>query len=219
MNRLAIAAAAMLVLNVAHAERIYKCVDENGNAVFSQTQCSTAAQSLNVEVSRPNESDTRASQERWDTVIQQQDAVRAARNTAAAERARAAQAQIEGAARQKDMQRELSDLQSRQRLELGCRGGRGAQDRACAQAAAKHGRADFRAAHGLPPEPASRTSQASRTTGPVQKQNRGAINPRTGEFYAPAGDGYVSTRNGTYFTSAGPNGVINTRTGEFVPTH
>jgi hypothetical protein len=47
----------------------------------------------------------------------------------------------------------------------------------------------------------------------------GAINPRTGEFYAPAGSGYVGTRDGTYYAPAGPNGVINTRTGEFVPLH
>ncbi|MDD2581900.1 MAG: hypothetical protein PHR66_07900 [Desulfuromonadaceae bacterium] len=47
--------------------------------------------------------------------------------------------------------------------------------------------------------------------------NTGAINPYTGEFYAPAGDGYVSTRNGTYYAPAGPNGVVNTRTGEFSP--
>lgn len=47
----------------------------------------------------------------------------------------------------------------------------------------------------------------------------GAVNPSTGEFYAPAGQGYVSTRNGTYYTPAGPNGVIDTRTGQFIPTN
>lgn len=47
--------------------------------------------------------------------------------------------------------------------------------------------------------------------------NHGAINPFTGEFLAPAGDGYVGTRDGTYYTPAGSHGIINTRTGEFSP--
>lgn len=47
--------------------------------------------------------------------------------------------------------------------------------------------------------------------------NHGAINPFTGEFLSPAGDGYVGTRDGTYYTPAGPNGIINTRTGDFSP--
>lgn len=49
--------------------------------------------------------------------------------------------------------------------------------------------------------------------------NSGAVNPFTGEFYAPAGNGYVSTRTGTFFAPAGPNGVIDTRTGRFVTVH
>lgn len=49
---------------------------------------------------------------------------------------------------------------------------------------------------------------------------RGAVNPVTGEFYAPAGGGnLVGTRDGTLYTPAGPNGYINTRNGQFVPAH
>ena len=49
---------------------------------------------------------------------------------------------------------------------------------------------------------------------------RGAVNPATGEFYAPAGGGnLVGTRDGTLYTPAGPNGYINTRNGQFVPLH
>ncbi len=51
------------------------------------------------------------------------------------------------------------------------------------------------------------------------RYNRGAINPRTGEYYAPAGRGYIGTRDGTYYEPAGPAGVINTRTGEFMPRY
>ena len=47
--------------------------------------------------------------------------------------------------------------------------------------------------------------------------NNGAINTVTGEFLAPAGNGYVGTRDGTFYTPAGPNGVIDTRTGQFSP--
>jgi len=49
--------------------------------------------------------------------------------------------------------------------------------------------------------------------------NAGAINTRTGEFLAPAGEGYVGTRDGRFYTPAGPNGVIDTRTGQFIPMH
>ena len=47
----------------------------------------------------------------------------------------------------------------------------------------------------------------------------GAFNPQSGEHYSSAGPGYVSDRDGTYYAPAGPNGVINTRTGAFIPTH
>lgn len=50
--------------------------------------------------------------------------------------------------------------------------------------------------------------------------SHGAVNPATGEFYAPAGGGnLVGTRDGTLYTPAGPSGYINTRTGQFVPAH
>jgi len=45
------------------------------------------------------------------------------------------------------------------------------------------------------------------------------VNPRTGEALAPISPGYVGTRDGTYYAPAGPSGVINTRTGEFIPTN
>ena len=52
-----------------------------------------------------------------------------------------------------------------------------------------------------------------------QKPNTGLTNPITGEHYTPSGPGYVGTRDGTYYAPAGPNGVINTKTGQFIPTH
>lgn len=45
----------------------------------------------------------------------------------------------------------------------------------------------------------------------------GAINPSTGEFYPAAGHGYVNGRDGTYYAPAGPNAVVDTRTGQIVP--
>lgn len=51
-----------------------------------------------------------------------------------------------------------------------------------------------------------------------QPPPRGTTNVTTGEFLAPIGPNFVGTRNGTVFVPAGPNGLINTRTGRFVPT-
>jgi hypothetical protein len=52
-----------------------------------------------------------------------------------------------------------------------------------------------------------------------QYRSRGAVNPRTGEYYpSTGGGGAVDPRDGTYFAPAGPSGVVNTRTGEFMPT-
>ncbi len=48
----------------------------------------------------------------------------------------------------------------------------------------------------------------------------GAVNPRTGEFYAPAaGGGLTGTRDGRSLVPAGPSGYIDTRSGAFVPAH
>lgn len=43
------------------------------------------------------------------------------------------------------------------------------------------------------------------------------VNSVTGELYVPSGAGYVGTQDGTYYAPAGPNGVIDTRTGQFIP--
>jgi hypothetical protein len=48
--------------------------------------------------------------------------------------------------------------------------------------------------------------------------NAGAIDVRSGQYYAPAGAGYVNPQNGTYYAPSGPNGVVDTRTGAFIPT-
>ncbi len=44
----------------------------------------------------------------------------------------------------------------------------------------------------------------------------GAINPITGEFLVPSGQGYVGTKDGTFYTRTA-GGVINTKTGQFIP--
>jgi hypothetical protein len=46
------------------------------------------------------------------------------------------------------------------------------------------------------------------------KPNTGAINPYSGDFYAPAGnDGYFDVRTGDHLIKTGGNQVFNTRTG------
>jgi hypothetical protein len=48
----------------------------------------------------------------------------------------------------------------------------------------------------------------------------GAINPSTGEYLVPSGDGgYIGTRDGHFYVPAGPHGAIDTRTGRFIPTN
>ncbi len=49
--------------------------------------------------------------------------------------------------------------------------------------------------------------------------NTGLTNPVTGEFLAPAGPNYVGTRDGRLYVPAGPSGIIDTRTGQFIPVH
>jgi hypothetical protein len=51
---------------------------------------------------------------------------------------------------------------------------------------------------------------------PLVPENRGAINPRTGERYLPSGSGVYNPRTGEYYPPSG-NGYINPRTGEYFP--
>ena len=54
--------------------------------------------------------------------------------------------------------------------------------------------------------------------GPPQliPENRGAVNPRTGERYLPSGRGVINPRTGEYYPPGG-GGYFNPRTGEFFP--
>lgn len=63
---------------------------------------------------------------------------------------------------------------------------------------------------------AQSTEPSLSSTDGQEDKNKGAINPRTGEYLAPSGSGYVGTRDGRYYAPAGPSGAIDTRTGEFV---
>ena len=47
-------------------------------------------------------------------------------------------------------------------------------------------------------------------------ENRGAVNPRTGEYYPPSGRGVVNPKTGEYYPPSG-QGYINPRTGAFYP--
>jgi hypothetical protein len=44
------------------------------------------------------------------------------------------------------------------------------------------------------------------------------VNPRNGEVAVPTGPNYTNTRDGTLYVPAGPSGVIDTRSGRFIPT-
>jgi hypothetical protein len=51
---------------------------------------------------------------------------------------------------------------------------------------------------------------------PLVPENRGAINPRTGERYLPSGEGVINPRTGEYYPPSG-KGYFNPRTGEYFP--
>lgn len=64
-------------------------------------------------------------------------------------------------------------------------------------------------------------SPSSRNNSPtvINRSGAGAINPETGEYLTPSGGGYIGTRDGRYYAPAGPNGVIDTQTGRFIPNN
>ncbi len=70
----------------------------------------------------------------------------------------------------------------------------------------------------VPRPPALKQPQAPAVP-PVQAPagNKGAINPRTGEFYPPQGEGIINPRTGEYYPPVRGEGFINPKTGEFYP--
>jgi hypothetical protein len=55
-------------------------------------------------------------------------------------------------------------------------------------------------------------------------QNKGydrgnLVNPQTGEVIVPTGPNYTGTQDGRVYVPAGPHGVIDTRSGRYVPTN
>lgn len=56
-------------------------------------------------------------------------------------------------------------------------------------------------------------------TGPRGSTSRpNLVNPQNGDVAVPTGPNYTNARDGTVYVPAGPNGVIDTRTGSFIPT-
>lgn len=49
--------------------------------------------------------------------------------------------------------------------------------------------------------------------------SQGLVDTESGQFMAPAAGGYTDPRNGTFYAQSGPNGLVDTSTGEFIPTH
>jgi hypothetical protein len=51
---------------------------------------------------------------------------------------------------------------------------------------------------------------------PTLPANRGALNPKTGEFYPSHGEGVINPKTGEFYPPSG-SGYINPRTGEYYP--
>lgn len=53
----------------------------------------------------------------------------------------------------------------------------------------------------------------------VSPSSRRLMDVSSGQYMSPAAGGYTDPRNGTFYAQSGPNGVVNTTTGEFIPSH
>jgi hypothetical protein len=51
---------------------------------------------------------------------------------------------------------------------------------------------------------------------PVLPEHRGALNPKTGEFYPSHGEGVINPKTGEFYPPSG-SGYFNPRTGEYFP--
>jgi hypothetical protein len=51
---------------------------------------------------------------------------------------------------------------------------------------------------------------------PILPGHRGALNPKTGEFYPSHGEGVINPKTGEFYPPSG-SGYINPRTGEYYP--
>jgi hypothetical protein len=70
----------------------------------------------------------------------------------------------------------------------------------------------------IPAPPLSKPmpAQPAPSPNPVLPGNRGALNPKTGEFYPSHGEGVINPRTGEFYPPSG-SGYINPRTGEYYP--
>jgi hypothetical protein len=70
----------------------------------------------------------------------------------------------------------------------------------------------------IPAPPVSKPmpAQPAPSPNPILPGNRGALNPKTGEFYPSHGDGVINPRTGEFYPPSG-SGYINPRTGDYYP--
>jgi hypothetical protein len=70
----------------------------------------------------------------------------------------------------------------------------------------------------IPAPPVSKPmpAQPAPSSNPILPEHRGALNPKTGEFYPSHGEGAINPRTGEFYPPSG-SGYINPRTGEYYP--
>lgn len=196
----------MAFVHAAIADVTYKCVNKAGKVVYTDMALDHTCKRLGQSATQPHQ--TRSSDVRYDMgggVTYDEVTAKQIRNYRAA---KAAEARADQFARQ---QQELVDREnSRHEQEVKRQEALQKEVRQLSEQG-RAGRNKARVLLGMEQEEDNQPPV-------VNKVNQGAINPYTGEYYAPAGSGYVD-RRGTYYTPAGPNGVINTQTGEYSPMH
>jgi hypothetical protein len=67
-----------------------------------------------------------------------------------------------------------------------------------------------------PPPYKPMPAQPTPAPAPILPGHRGALNPRTGEFYPAHGEGVINPRTGEFYPPSG-SGYMNPRTGEYFP--
>jgi hypothetical protein len=67
-----------------------------------------------------------------------------------------------------------------------------------------------------PPPYKPMPAQPAPSPAPILPGHRGALNPKTGEFYPSHGEGVINPRTGEYYPPSG-SGYLNPRTGEYFP--
>ena len=192
---------AVYQIPVVQAAKIYKCQDENGHMTFSQSPCSASADIVEIQNREPTLEEMQAAHSVHQQNLQQLSAIERAKQ----EQARRIRAQADAIQQRR---RETGTDSVMTSAEAGRRAMEDAGYREHRRLT-KHQRDRVKEKK----EQYNYVTTPSETPKPQNLHDpfSGTVMPRTGA-------GYTDPRTGTFYHDVGP-GVVNTRTGQFTPTH